>query len=63
MGKSAANLFINVAERFSDEIHNYCGFAPTDLYALAAPSRPDEVVEHAVEQSKSGEIEIVFNDN
>jgi hypothetical protein len=50
----ALNL-MNVAKRFGDgQISNGLEFQPSVLYALAAPSTSDEVVEFVVEQAKAG---------
>lgn len=51
--QSAAN-FMNVAKRFGGQNPNGLDFTPTVLYALAAPSTPDEVVDAAVERAGSG---------
>lgn len=46
MSRQSAERFIQVAERFSDsaKLPTVSTFAPTVLYALAAPSTPDEVI-------------------
>lgn len=52
--QSAAN-FMNVVRRFGGEIPNGLEFKPSVLYALAAPSTPQHVVEEVVERAESGE--------
>lgn len=44
MSQSAANKVMQVAERFGDKFVTVTDLTATVLYALAAPSTPDEVV-------------------
>ena len=55
MSRQTADNFIHVAERFDDKLLNFSNFKPSVLYALAAPSTPDAVVEKAVEKDESGD--------
>lgn len=54
MSDQTAQNFMNVCARFGSQIPNYLEFKPTVLYALSAPSTPDEVVEKAIEKAESG---------
>ena len=55
MAESTALRMMRVAERFGDQIRQIDGFAPSLLYALAAPSTPDAAVEQAIVQAETGE--------
>jgi len=55
MNREMANNFIQVAIRFGGQMSDYLTFKPTVLYALAAPSTPESVVEKAIEKAESGE--------
>ena len=55
MNREMANNFMQVATRFGGGMSDYLTFKPTVLYALAAPSTPDSVIEKAIEQAESGE--------
>ena len=48
--------FMRVAERFSGKSETVSDLTAKVLYALAAPSTPDEVITEAVERADSGEI-------
>jgi hypothetical protein len=52
--QSAAN-FMNVARRFGDQIPKGLEFRPAVLYALAAPSTPEEIRTEITERAKAGE--------
>lgn len=56
---NAATRFLQVWERMGARLLHHNGgvdrLAPTVLYALAAPSTPDAVVEHAIDQAEAGE--------
>lgn len=54
MSRHTAENFIRIAERFpeNDKVYH---FKPSVLYALAAPSTPNEVVEEAVKKAEAGE--------
>ena len=54
MSEDAAQRFMAVAIRFG-EIPQFAVFKPSVLYALAAPSTPDSVVEKAIEKAEAGE--------
>lgn len=60
MSEPTAQRFMQVAVRFP-EIHQIDGFKPSLLYALSAPSTPDEVVEQVIEKAESGE-KVTAND-
>lgn len=53
--QSAAN-FMNVARRYGDQIPNGLEFQPAVLYALAAPSTPEEVRTEVAERAAAGEL-------
>lgn len=55
MNREMANNFMQVATRFGGQMSDYLTFKPTILYALAAPSTPDSVVQQAIEKAESGE--------
>ncbi len=55
MSQQTAVRMMQVAERFGGQIYHSDKFAPTLLYALAAPQTPQEVVQQAVEAAESGE--------
>ena len=55
MSHVTATQFMNVADRFGGQILNNLIFKPTVLYALAAPSTPDTIIEKAIEKAESGE--------
>lgn len=55
MSKSSAENYMAVAERFGSKIPMVGNLAPTVLYALAAPSTPDEVVAEVVTRAGNGE--------
>lgn len=55
MSDHTASNIMNVARRFGDQIPNYFEFGPSVLYALAAPSTSDEVVEEVISKSANGE--------
>jgi hypothetical protein len=48
MSQDTAGRFMNVAAKLKDQIPHGAEFQPSVLYALAAPSTPDEVVDAAV---------------
>lgn len=50
-----ANQFMNVADRFGGKNEIITYFKPTILYALAAPSTPDTIIEKAIEKADTGE--------
>lgn len=52
-GKSTANSFENVAKQFTN-VQNLDVFAPSALYALAAPSTPKEAREEAIALAQTG---------
>lgn len=51
MSDDSARNFMNVSKRFAGQIPNGSDFTPTVLYALAAPSTPNDVVQAAVERA------------
>ena len=51
---SAANKFMQVSQQFQLEDLTEVEIAPSALYALAAPSTPDEVRDRALAQAKQG---------
>lgn len=55
MSDSTAQNFINVAKRFGDKFPTVGNIAPAVLYALAAPSTDDAVVDEVVERVEAGE--------
>lgn len=55
MSHVTATQFMNVSERFGGQILNNLTFKPTVLYALAAPSTPETVIDKAIEKAESGE--------
>lgn len=55
MNREMANNFMQVATRFGGGMSDYLTFKPTVLYALAAPSTPDSVIEKATERVEAGE--------
>jgi NADH dehydrogenase/NADH:ubiquinone oxidoreductase subunit G len=55
MSHVTATQFMNVAERFGGQILNNLTFKPTVLYALAAPSTPESVVNKAIEKVEAGD--------
>ena len=54
MSEWTARQFMHAAERFGDKSEIISDFKPTILYALAAPSTPDSVVEKAMEKAETG---------
>lgn len=54
MGPASAARFMQVAERFGKST-TMINLPPTVIYALAAPSTPDEVVTKATEKAAAGE--------
>ena len=55
MTQSIAYNFMQVNDRFGgDKLMNFISFKPSVLYALAAPSTPDAVIDKAVEKAESG---------
>ena len=55
MNREMANNFMQVATRFGGQMSDYLTFKPTVLYALAAPSTPDAVIDKAVAKAESGD--------
>jgi hypothetical protein len=55
MAERTARNFMSVAGRFGGKSATVADLAPTALYALAAPSTPDAVVEHVIERAEAGE--------
>lgn len=55
MSADSAHRFMNVADRLGSQIPHGAEFQPTALYALAAPSTPDELVEQVVARASDGE--------
>lgn len=54
MDQKTAFNFMSVSERFGNKLGIIPNFKPTILYALAAPSTPDSVIEKAIEKAESG---------
>lgn len=54
MSKETAQNFLSVFERFGGKNVIITNLKPTILYALAAPSTPDSVVNKALEKAESG---------
>lgn len=54
MSKDTAQNFMAVFERFGEN-GNFPNFKPSVLYALSAPSTPEQVVSQALEKAESGE--------
>lgn len=55
MSKPTAVNFMMAYKKFGEQKNNNYFFHPTVLYALAAPSTPDEVIEKAQEKAELGE--------
>lgn len=55
MSEDSAQRFMGVAKRLGDQIPQNAVFDRTALYALAAPSTPDEIVEEVTERAANGE--------
>lgn len=55
MSDDTARNFINVAERFGEQIPNNSGFGSRILYLLAAPSTPDAAIAEATKRAEDGE--------
>lgn len=55
MSESSALRFQRVAERFGSKSVTVTDFQPSALYALSAPSTPDELVEEVTERAAEGE--------
>ena len=55
MSDQQARRFIQVHEKFGDQIQHYVEFQPTVLYALSAPSTPPEVITQATDAADTGE--------
>lgn len=55
MSQQAANNFVHVAERFAGKLPTVGSLAATVLYALAAPSTPDDVRAEVTERAARGE--------
>ncbi|MEY9782287.1 hypothetical protein [Sinorhizobium fredii] len=55
MAERTARNFISVATRFGDKTAIVADLQPTVVYALAAPSTPDDVVEEVTERASNGE--------
>lgn len=55
MDQKTAFNFMSVSERFGNKLGIIPNFKPTILYALAAPSTPESVVEKAIEKAEAGE--------
>lgn len=55
MSDDSAGRFMAVAQRLGDKIPHTAEFTPSVLYALAAPSTPEAVVNEAVERANEGE--------
>ena len=54
MSEDAAQRFMAVSVRFSEK-PQFAVFRPSVLYALAAPSTPESVIDKAVAKAESGE--------
>lgn len=55
MSEDTAQNFLRVYERFGQKPNNSVfNFKPTILYALAAPSTPDAIIEKALEKAEAG---------
>lgn len=50
-----AQIYMNVAKQFGGKNENFSLLAPSALYALAAPSTPEEAREEALEAASQGE--------
>ncbi len=48
MSDQTARRFVHAAEAFGDKVNTVLNLPPTVLYALAAPSTPDEVRDNVV---------------
>lgn len=46
---------MDVHATFGDKFNNLLNFKPSVIYALAAPSTPDSVIQQAIEKAESGE--------
>jgi hypothetical protein len=55
MHEQSARRFMHVAQRFGGKSNTVLDLQPSVLYALAAPSTPDEVVEEVGERVANGE--------
>jgi FtsZ-binding cell division protein ZapB len=55
MNREMANNFMQVATRFGGQMSDYLTFKPTVLYALAAPSTPEAVIDKAIAKAESGD--------
>jgi hypothetical protein len=55
MAERTARNFVNVADKFGNKSTTVGDLPPSILYALAAPSTPDEVREEVVERVERGE--------
>lgn len=54
MSRQTADNFVHVAETFGAKLPIVSNLPPTVLYALAAPSTPDEVKEEIIDRAKAG---------
>ncbi len=59
MGDETARHFINVATRFSDKYQKFGNLKPSALYALAAPSTPDDAIAEVETHLANGYIPTV----
>ncbi len=59
MGDETARHFINVATRFSDKYQKFGNLKPSALYALAAPSTPDDAIVEVQARIANGHIPTV----
>ena len=55
MTDRSARSFMQVADRFASKSETVSDLTPTILYALAAPSTPEPVVDEVVERAATGE--------
>lgn len=55
MSRFTADRFMNVAQELGGRCSSVQHLSPTVLYALAAPSTPDAIVEEVVERAAAGE--------
>jgi hypothetical protein len=55
MSQPTALNFMRVAEQFGEKIVSVTNLTPTVLYALAAPSTPEEVRDNVIEMAQRGE--------
>ena len=55
MSDQTARRFMDVHATFGDKFNNLLNFKPSVIYALAAPSTPDSVIQQAIEKAEAGE--------